>query len=133
MAAPTPTTNLYQNGKMFVSTWNAVWANTDDITDGIVVNLSDLAYTNRIRIYKIIVTATAGISATLEFDDASSDVLIYRHPVGVVGNIDLDFACMDGLIWKGQHPDNDTGDILVTTTSAASADEVSIVVIGRCN
>ena len=133
MAAPTPTTNLYQNGKMFVSTWNAVWANTDDITDGIVVNLSDLAYTNRIRIYKIIVTAPAGISATLEFDHASSDVLIYRHPVGVVGNIDLDFACMDGLIWNGQHPDNDTGDILVTTTSAASADEVSIVVIGRCN
>jgi hypothetical protein len=130
MAAPTPTTNLYKNGRAFVSTWNAVWANTDDMTDVVVADLSALNNTNRIRILQIHVTATAGIAATLEFDDASSDVLIYRHPLGVVGNIVLDFTHIDGLIWDGQTT-SDTGDILITTASAASADEVSVVVVGR--
>ena len=131
MAAPTPTTNLYKNGKAFVATWNAVWANTDQITDGVVVDLSALPYTNRLRLYQVHVTATAGISATLEFDDASSDVLIYRHPIGVVGNIVLDFTHIDGLIWDGQAA-ADTGDVVITTLSAASADEISVVVTGRC-
>ncbi len=130
MAAPTPTSNLYKNGKAFVATWNAVWANTDNMTDVVVADLSALNYTNRIRIFQIHVTATAGIAATLEFDDASSDVLIYRHPIGVVGNIVLDFTHIDGLIWDGQ-TSSDTGDIVITTASAASADEVSVVVVGR--
>lgn len=130
MAAPTPTSNLYKNGKAFVATWNAVWANTDNMTDVVVTDLSSLNYTNRIRIFQIHITATAGIAATLEFDDASSDVLIYRHPIGVVGNIVLDFTHIDGLIWDGQ-TSSDTGDILITTASAASADEVSVVVVGR--
>ena len=130
MAAPTPVTALYQNGKAFVATWSGTWAGTGDFTDSIVVNLSDLAYTNRIRIYSISITATAGISAQLEFDDASSDVLIYKHPLGVVGNIVLDFSDIDGLIWDGQAA-ADTGDIVLTTLSAAAADEISIVIVGR--
>ena len=100
------------------------------MTDVVVADLSALNNTNRIRILQIHVTATAGIAATLEFDDASSDVLIYRHPIGVVGNIVLDFTHIDGLIWDGQTTSN-TGDILITTASAASADEVSVVVVGR--
>ena len=133
MAAPTPTTNLYKNGKAFVATWNAVWANTDNITDSIVVDVSALPYTSRVRIYQIHITATAGISALLEFDDASSDVLIYRHPIGVVGNIVLDFSHIDGLIWNDLVGGTDTGDIVVTSGSAASADEISVVVVGRCS
>ena len=132
MAAPTPTTNLYKNGKAFVASWNAVWSDTNNLTDSIVVNLSDLNYSNRIRVLSISVTSTAGISALLEFDDASSDVIIYRHPVGVVGNIVLDFSDIGGFIWDGQAA-ADTGDIVVTTTSAAADDEVSIVVVGRCS
>ena len=130
MAAPTPTTNTYLNGKKFVATWHAEWSDTTNLTDSIVVNLSDLNYTNRIIIEQIHIAATAGISATLEFDDASADVLIYRHPVGTTGNITLDFRSIDGLQWNGQTA-SDTGDIVVTTTSAAAGDEVSIVVIGR--
>ena len=126
MSAPTPTTSLITTGKSFVATWNAVWANTDVLTDGIVVDLSGLPYTNRMRIFKIHIAATAGISATLEFD-ASSDVQIYRHPVGVVGNIVLDYADIDGL-----QPDTGSEDIVVTSSSQASGDEISIVVIGTC-
>jgi hypothetical protein len=131
MAAPTPTTNLYTNGRGFVATWSGVWAGTGELTDSIVVNVSDLAQGNRARIYSISLTATAGISALLEFDDASSDVIIYRHPIGVVGNIVLDFTRIDGLIWEDMVGGTDTGDIILTTDSAASADEISIVVVGR--
>ena len=131
MAAPTPTTNLYTNGRGFVATWSGVGAGTGELTDSIVVNVSDLAQGNRARIYSISLTATAGISALLEFDDASSDVIIYRHPIGVVGNIVLDFTRIDGLIWEDMVGGTDTGDIILTTDSAASADEISIVVVGR--
>jgi hypothetical protein len=91
MAAPTPTTSLNQMGKAFVASWSGVWAATGEFTDTIVVDLSALNYTNRIRILKIHIAATAGISATLEWDDASANELIYRHPLGVVGNIVLDY------------------------------------------
>jgi hypothetical protein len=149
MASPTPTKRLHKNGRAFVQTYHAVWANTDDIDKDdtaakqIVVDVSALPYTNRIRIYQIHITTTAGISALLVFDDASgdditggagtfNDALIYRHPVGVVGNIVLDFTHIDGLTWNDLTASS-TGDILLTTTSAASGDEVSIVVVGRCS
>ena len=135
MAAPTPTTSLNQMGKAFVASWSGVWAATGEFTDTIVVDLSALNYTNRIRILKIHIAATAGISATLEWDDASADELadelIYRHPLGVVGNIVLDYEPIGGLIREAQ-ASADTGDIVLTTSSAAAADEVSIVIVGRC-
>ena len=129
MAAPTPSTNLYKNGKAFVSSWRGVWAGTGDFTDTIIVNLSDLNYTNRIRILNIAMTATTGISAELEFE-GSTDALIYHHPIGIGETAYLDFTPIGGLIWDGQ---TDTGDIVLTTLSAASADVVSIVVTGRCS
>jgi hypothetical protein len=131
MAAPTPTTSLNQMGKAFVASWSGVWAATGEFTDTIVVDLSALNYTNRIRILKIHIAATAGISATLEWDDASADELIYRHPLGVVGNIVLDYEPIGGLIREAQ-ASADTGDIVLSTSSAATADEVSIVIVGRC-
>lgn len=129
MAAPTPVTNLYKNGKAFVSSWRGVWAGTGDFTDTIIVNLSDLNYTNRIRILNIAITATTGISAELEFE-GSTDALIYHHPIGIGETAYLDFTPIGGLIWDGQ---TSTGDIVLTTLSAASADVVSIVVTGRCS
>ena len=129
MAAPTPVTNLYKNGKAFVSSWRGVWAGTGDFTDTIIVNLSDLNYTNRIRILNIAITATTGISAELEFE-GSTDALIYHHPIGIGETAYLDFTPIGGLIWNGQ---TSTGDIVLTTLSAASADVVSIVVTGRCS
>jgi hypothetical protein len=130
MAAPTPATNVYKNGKAFVATWRGVWAGTGEFTDTVVVNLSNLNYTNRIRILQIAITSTTGISAELEFDDATADVLIYHHPIGVAETAYLDFTSIGGLIWDGQTSD-DSGNIVLTTASAASADVVSIVITGR--
>ncbi|MDP7162886.1 MAG: hypothetical protein QF792_05270, partial [Phycisphaerae bacterium] len=62
MAAPVPVTALYTTGKSFVATWSGVWAGTGEFTDTVVVDQSALPYTRRMRIFKIIVTATIGIS-----------------------------------------------------------------------
>jgi hypothetical protein len=97
MAVPTPVTALYNNGKAFVATWSGTWAGTGEFTDTIIVNLSDLNYTNNMRIFKVHVSATAGISAQLEFDDKSSDDLIYKHQLGNTGNVVLDFSDIGGL------------------------------------
>jgi hypothetical protein len=128
MAAPTPTTSLNQMGKAFVASWSGVWAGTGEFTDTIVVNLSALNYTNRIRILNIAITSTTGISAELEWE-GSTDALIYHHPIGVAETANLDFTPIGGVIWDGQ---TGTGDIVLTTLSAAAADVVSIVIVGRC-
>jgi hypothetical protein len=93
-----------------------------------IVNLSDLNYTNRIRILKIHITSTTGISAELEWE-GSTDALIYHHPIGVAETANLDFTPIGGVIWDGQ---TGTGDIVLTTLSAAATDVVSIVIVGRC-
>ena len=131
MAVPTPVTALYNNGKAFVATWSGTWAGTGEFTDTIIVNLSDLNYTNNMRISKIHISATAGISAQLEFDDASSDDLIYKHQLGNTGNVVLDFSDIGGL-QRERNYGADTGDIVMTTLSAAAADAISVVVIGTC-
>ena len=134
MAVPTPVTALYNNGKAFVATWSGTWAGTGEFTDTIIVNLSDLNYTNNMRISKIHISATAGISAQLEFDDASSDDLIYKHQLGNTGNVVLDFSDIGGLQRERDYDPStgDTGDIILTTLSAAAADAISVVVIGTC-
>ena len=131
MAVPTPVTALYNNGKAFVATWSGTWAGTGEFTDTIIVNLSDLNYTNNMRISKIHISATAGISAQLEVDDASSDDLIYKHQLGNTGNVVLDFSDIGGL-QRVRDYDADTGDIVMTTLSAAAAYAISVVVIGTC-
>jgi len=132
MAVPTPVTALYNNGKAFVATWSGTWAGTGEFTDTIIVNLSDLNYTNNMRISKVHVSATAGISAQLEFHDASSNDLIYKHQLGNTGNVVLDFSDIGGLQRERDYDTPDTGDIVMTTLSAAAADAISVVVIGTC-
>ena len=128
MAAPAPAKNVYKNGKAFVATWRGVWAATGEFDDEVIVNLSDLNYTNRIRILNIAITSTTGISAELEWE-GSTDALIYHHPIGVAETANLDFTPIGGVIWDGQ---TGTGDIVLTTLSAAATDVVSIVIVGRC-
>lgn len=127
MAVPTATTNLYKNGKAFVTTWRGVWADTGEFTAFKVVDLSALNFTNRIRILSIVITATAGISAELLFD-GGTDVLLVHHPIGSSDTITLDFTPIGGLIWDGQTA---PGDIVLTTLSAAAADVVSFTITGR--
>lgn len=132
MAAPTPTVLTRNVGRGVIATWHAVWTDTNNLTDSIVVNLSAMEYTAQVKVEQLWVDATAGISAALEWDGDAADVLIYRHPVGSVGNAYFDFrSAPDGGLVFATQVAADTGDIVVTTTSAANTDEVMIVLIGR--
>ena len=123
MAAPTPTTYSRQGGHHGYTAWTARWANTDNFTDTVIVDVSGLTtYNNAVKIKKLSLESTTGIGVTLEFD-ASTDQLIARSPVGNSSIVSLDFTENSdyGLVKTASGA---TGDIILSTDSAASADEV---------
>ena len=127
MAAPTPSTYSRQIGRKGLLVWNAVWANTDNMSDVVVIDLSAQAddHTNALIIERIAYKATAGIEFTLEFD-ATSDEFLYTSILGDTGDTAIDFTWggREGLVKTAA---GSTGDLVITTTSAASADEISLI------
>ena len=128
MAAPTPSTYSRQIGRKGLLVWNAVWANTDNMSDVVVIDLSAQAddHTNALIIERIAYKATAGIEFTLEFD-ATSDEFLYTSILGDTGDTAIDFTWggREGLVKTAA---GGTGDLVITTTSAASADEITLVI-----
>ena len=128
MAAPTPSTYSRQIGRKGLLVWNAVWANTDNMSDVVVIDLSAQAddHTNALIIERIAYKATAGIEFTLEFD-ATSDEFLYTSILGDTGDTAMDFTWggREGLVKTAA---GGTGDLVITTTSAASADEISLII-----
>lgn len=126
MAAPTPVTNTKQQGHHGWTTWKAVFTDTNNLTDSVVVNVSDLTtYTSSVKVTKAIIIASPGINVTLEFKDNSADELIAYYPLGATAPLVLDFADTPdgGLVRTGS---GGTGDVVLTTLSAAAADEVFV-------
>ena len=128
MAAPTPSTYSRQIGRKGLLVWNAVWANTDNMSDVAVIDLSAQAdgHTNALIIERIAYKATAGIEFTLEFD-ATSDEFLYTSILGDTGDTAIDFTWggREGLVKTAA---GGTGDLVSTTTSAASAEEITLVI-----
>ena len=128
MAAPTPSTYSRQIGRKGLLVWNAVWANTDNMSDVAVIDLSAQAddHTNALIIERIAYKATAGIEFTLEFD-ATSDEFLYTSILGDTGDTAIDFTWggREGLVKTAA---GGTGDLVIPTTSAASADEITLVI-----
>ena len=132
MAAPTPVTKSEQSGHNGYTIWLGEWAGTGDFDDGsesVVVDLSTLtSYTSALKIVKGYIVASEGISAKLELENDSSDVPIAMHPLAATGRIDFDFSDTPGggvLQSTGTSID---ADLILTTTSAASADTIFIYV-----
>ena len=128
MAAPTPTTYTRQVGHHGVTIWSGVWAGTGDFTAHVLVDLSGLAegYTNGLKIKKLLIESTTGISAQIDFD-CTSNQLVALAPIGNSGVLSLDFTDLpDGGLPKTAA--GSTGDIVLTTLSAASADVVYVYV-----
>jgi hypothetical protein len=132
MAAPTPSTYSRNVGHGIFVSWNAVWANTDNLTDSAIIDLSAQAYTSGLTIQRVLWMATAGIEFTLEFDDDSSDEFILSSALAPTDQQDVDFTWngLDGVVYTGS---GGTGDLVLITTSAASADEINLFVWARCN
>jgi len=126
MAAPTPTTYSRQVGHHGFSIWSGLWDDTGEFTATVLVNVSDLAegYSNSVKLKRIKMQTTSGISALVEFD-ATANQFIAKSSIGNVDDIDIDFTDNTdyGLVKTAA---GSTGDIVLTTLSAAAADEVTI-------
>lgn len=133
MAAPIPTTNTRQTGRRGTTIWHALWANTDQMTDTIVVDLSALSddHTNSLTLERVCGWCTAGIEFALEFE-ATADELIMNVPLGATDFFDIDFTWggREGLMAQGA---GKTGDISITTLSAAAADEIYLVLYWKAS
>lgn len=127
MAAPstgagTLVTKSAQSGHSGYLVWLGEWAGTGEFTNEVVVDLSTLtSYTTSLKIVKGYITASEGISAKLTLD-AGTDVPIAMHPLASTGRIDFDYSDVPG------GGITETGDLLLTTLSAASGDTVFIYV-----
>ena len=127
MAAPTPATYHRNVGHTGFLTWTAVWENGDQLTNAVVIDLSSLEYTNSLAIKQIDWTCTAGVEFTLKFD-ADSNEHIMSSALAVTnkqGTIEPSKFGLDGIVKTAA---GSTGDLLITTTSAASADEIWLAI-----
>lgn len=138
MAAPTVAPQIFQQGHRFTLTESLVWSDTTNLSAANLVDVSaDFAAPregvtpSRVTIETLQIYSTAGISCELLFD-ATSDQSIFRLPLGATNGEKIDFRenGSRGLVPTAAGA---TGDILITTTSAAAADEISIVMTGRVN
>tara|TARA_R100001594_G_scaffold118713_2_gene154053 strand:- start:180 stop:581 length:402 start_codon:yes stop_codon:yes gene_type:complete len=128
MAAPTPTTYSRQTGKSGFLVWNAVWANSDDMSAVAVIDLSAQAdsYTNSLTIERIQYRVTSGIEFTLYFD-ATSNQFLYSSVLGNAdsGDVDATWGGREGWVKTAA---GSTGDLVITTSDAASGDEITLIV-----
>jgi hypothetical protein len=126
MAAPTPTTYERQVGHYGFSIWSGLWTGTGEFTATALVDVSGLGggYSNGVKLLQMRMQTTSGISALLEFD-ATANQFIAKSSIGNVDDIHIDFRdnTDHGLVKTAA---GSTGDIVLTTLSAASADEVTI-------
>jgi len=129
MAAPTATTAVSTSGHSYHILWDALWTDTTNMTDTVVVDLSALAFTNKIKVQKVVINASDGIDVKLEFD-ATTDQPIATHPLTAAGPITYDFrdTPQGGLVKTAAGA---TGDIVITTLSAAANDRVTLEILGR--
>ena len=126
MAAPTPTTYSRQVGHYGFSIWSGLWAGTGEFTATALVDVSGLAdgYTSSVKLLRCIIQTTAGISALLEFD-ATANQFIAKSSIGNVNDVDINF-CDNTDYGLVKTASGSTGDIVLTTLSAAAADEVTV-------
>lgn len=133
MAIPTETIRTFQQGHNGMTIFTALWDATDNYADEVVVDLSAITtYTNSLRIDKVKWMQTVGIGLTLEFDDDSADEPILYSPPGPTEWNEVDFT-EGGRPGIGYAGSGGTGDLVITTTSAASGDAVSIIVYWHAN
>ena len=137
MASPTPVTNELQVQHFFAKSFRATWATADNFGNEVVVDVSALTpYSTKIKVTKIIVSQSPGIETLVEFDDTNlitsdtdNDEMIAFLPIGSTSPLVLDFCGhpAGGLVYQGS---GDTGDVVVTTASAASGDSLFIYLEG---
>tara|TARA_R100000808_G_scaffold6836_1_gene20131 strand:- start:3337 stop:3741 length:405 start_codon:yes stop_codon:yes gene_type:complete len=119
-----------QTARGSVTTWHSLWDSTTQLTDSVVVDLSAQSdgKTNNLKLDKIWYQCTAGIQFTLEFDDDSSDEFIHTSVLGHTTPVEVDYTDNGRLPGLSRASSGGTSDIQLTSISAASGDEIMLIV-----
>ena len=142
MAAPTPTTHVQWDGTQGYLYWRAEWTDGTQLTDSILVDVSDTATfpvpgaatrLNSVKVIGIECQCNGDLEATLEFD-ATTDQLIDVFE----GQTDSTIVFSEdytNLPSGGRVPNTTAagfvGDILLTTVNAANGDELKLKILFR--
>lgn len=133
MVAPTPTKTVYKNGDLIIVNWHAAWTTTDNLSDSVVVDISSDGPqgATELEVLKLYAEMSSGIRFDLEFDAATDD-LIVKSALGAT-YMERDFRLGDKYLSLLRDPKSSgtTGDIVLTTESAALADEIALTIICR--
>jgi len=130
MATPTATSYTRNLNHRAYTVWTVTWGSgtADDFTDEIVVNLSDInsEYNSSLKVTYVSMLASTGVELKLEFD-ADTDQPIATYPLGASSSVEMDFT---PLIDAGLPKVNTggTGDVVLTTSSAADGDSAFILI-----
>ena len=132
MPAPTPVTKTFWDGTRGMTRWYAAWASADQLTDSVLVDVSALAPAPtavKVRSFDSIINGD--LQVDFEFD-ATTDELIDRF----AGQIDATEQILrdytDGPnsgYTPAQSGAGFAGDILLSTSNAASGDELNVLVV----
>jgi|GEM_PF-5503070 len=119
-------------GRNGFTSFHTLWDSTTDHAAVTVIDLSaDGAegHTNSITIQKVKILCSAGIDAQLLFN-ATSNVPLINSVLGSTEWLEVDYT-ETGMSGVQDSSTGADGDILVTTTSAASADEMLVLIWWR--
>lgn len=130
MATPTEVIKTVQIGQYGQTTFTATWGTTDNYADEVVVDLSGITtYVNTVSVRKLLIVASAGLGVLVEYN-LGTDEAVGMVALGAC-TFERDFTKDCNGLETGLPQSSgafNTGDIVVTTTSAASADELCIIV-----
>jgi hypothetical protein len=112
--------------------WYAAWADGTQLTDSVVVDVSALApAVTAVKVRSIDLALNGDLQVDLEFD-ATTDELLDRF----IGQTDVTYQILrdytDGpnaAYVPDQSATGFAGDVLLTTTGAASGDEVNLLIV----
>ena len=134
MAVPTPLPDVINwDGTRGMIRWRAAWANTDNFTAVAIIDLSaDLAGPpNSIKIRTIQGSINGNFEARLDFDATTNQIIDFfagqsdqSNPI----NVDYTDGPNVGVIPSDTTATGFTGDLLLTTTNAASGDELQLII-----
>jgi len=129
MAKPTPVTSSLQVGQEVYYWFHATWTDTTDFSDEVVIDLSALTtYTTTLSAKSIQINASPGLGVLAEFNLTADDIVLACALGACIAERDFRKDGLESGLPYQSAQGSDSGDLVVTTTSAAANDELFIFV-----
>jgi len=122
MAAPTLVKSTWRDGNYGVTTFTATWAATDNYADEVLLDASALELSMIVPL-SVYVNCSPGISLIVEIDSGTDELVLGCALGALISQLDFskELATKNGMT---KQIGGGTGDIVLTTASAAIGDEI---------